>query len=49
VETVSQLTQLRQLGCSEVQGFLFSEPRPNDEVAQLLGNQSMVSRLFQTA
>jgi diguanylate cyclase (GGDEF)-like protein len=49
VETVSQLAQLRQLGCSEVQGFLFSEPRPNNEVGLLLGNQSMVSRLFQAA
>ncbi len=49
VETVSQLAQLRQLGCTEVQGFLFSEPRPNEDVAMLLANQTLVSRLFQNA
>jgi diguanylate cyclase (GGDEF)-like protein len=36
VETRQQLQQVKALGCSEMQGFLFSPPRRNDEVAQLL-------------
>jgi diguanylate cyclase (GGDEF)-like protein len=35
VETRQQLQQVKALGCSEMQGFLFSPPRRNDEVAQL--------------
>jgi EAL domain-containing protein (putative c-di-GMP-specific phosphodiesterase class I) len=36
VETPQQLQQVRALGCSEMQGFLFSPPRRVGEVAQLL-------------
>jgi diguanylate cyclase (GGDEF)-like protein len=36
VETRQQLQQVKALGCSEIQGFLFSAPRPIDEVTQLL-------------
>jgi len=36
VETKQQLQQVRALGCSEMQGFLFSAPRRNDEIMQLL-------------
>jgi EAL domain-containing protein (putative c-di-GMP-specific phosphodiesterase class I) len=36
VETRQQLQQVKVLGCSEMQGFLFSAPRPIDEVTQLL-------------
>jgi diguanylate cyclase (GGDEF)-like protein/PAS domain S-box-containing protein len=36
VETRQQLQQVKALGCSEMQGFLFSAPRPIDEVTQLL-------------
>jgi diguanylate cyclase (GGDEF)-like protein len=35
VETRQQLQQVKALGCSEMQGFLFSPPRRNDEVTQL--------------
>ncbi|MBY0382993.1 MAG: EAL domain-containing protein [Xanthobacteraceae bacterium] len=36
VETVDQLDQLRAMGCTEVQGFLFSAGRPAAEIAGLL-------------
>ena len=35
VETRQQLQQVKALGCSEMQGFLFSPPRRIDEVMQL--------------
>jgi len=36
VETVEQLTVLRAGGCHQMQGYLFSQPLPADEVAPLL-------------
>jgi diguanylate cyclase (GGDEF)-like protein/PAS domain S-box-containing protein len=36
VETKQQLQQVRALGCSEMQGFLFSAPRRNEEIMPLL-------------
>jgi diguanylate cyclase (GGDEF)-like protein len=36
VETAEQLASLRAEGCTEVQGYYFSPPRPFDEVARLL-------------
>ena len=36
VETDSQLQQLRDLGCDVAQGYLFSQPLPEDAVAALL-------------
>jgi EAL domain-containing protein (putative c-di-GMP-specific phosphodiesterase class I) len=36
VETTEQLERIRSEGCTEVQGFLISEPRPAAEVAGLL-------------
>jgi diguanylate cyclase (GGDEF)-like protein len=36
VETQAQLQQLKDEGCTEVQGFLFSEPKPADQVALML-------------
>ncbi len=36
VETQQQLQQVKFLGCTEMQGFLFSPPRRVDEIAQLL-------------
>lgn len=36
VETDSQLEQLRRLGCAEIQGYLFSAPRPAVEIGKLL-------------
>jgi EAL domain-containing protein (putative c-di-GMP-specific phosphodiesterase class I) len=35
VETRQQFQQVKALGCSEMQGFLFSPPRPIAEVTQL--------------
>ena len=37
VETMDQLDRLRDEGCTEVQGFLFSAARPASEIAGLLG------------
>jgi EAL domain-containing protein (putative c-di-GMP-specific phosphodiesterase class I) len=36
VETDAQLAQLRRLGCDGAQGFLFSQPMPEDGVYSLL-------------
>ena len=36
METRAQLETLRQLGCEEMQGYLFSHPLPADEVLALL-------------
>ena len=35
VETKDQLDRLRAEGCTEIQGFLFSEPRPAHEIERL--------------
>jgi diguanylate cyclase (GGDEF)-like protein len=37
VETDAQLAQLRNLGCDGAQGYLFSEPMPEEGVYSLLG------------
>jgi EAL domain-containing protein (putative c-di-GMP-specific phosphodiesterase class I) len=36
VETRNQLAALRQLGCSEIQGFLVARPMPADDFAAFL-------------
>jgi diguanylate cyclase (GGDEF)-like protein len=36
VETIEQFEQLRIAGCTEVQGYLFSKPKPASEVAEML-------------
>ncbi|MBR0756851.1 EAL domain-containing protein [Bradyrhizobium jicamae] len=36
VETVEQQQLLRELGCSEMQGYLFSPPKPAAEIRELL-------------
>jgi len=38
VETQAQLDRLRAEGCDEVQGYLFSPPRPASEIAQMLAH-----------
>jgi len=38
VETIEQLEVLRRLHCQQVQGFLFSKPKPAAEATQLLAN-----------
>ena len=40
VETKEQLASLTSEGCNEVQGFLFSPPRPAVEVERILGEQA---------
>jgi diguanylate cyclase (GGDEF)-like protein len=39
VETEAQMQYLRQRGCDEVQGYLFSKPLPVDEFARMLGQE----------
>ena len=39
VETEEQLTLLRSEGCTEVQGYLFSAPRPAADVERLLAEE----------
>lgn len=36
VETVEQATYLKQQGCDQLQGYLFSKPLPTDDFARLL-------------
>lgn len=36
VETAEQLALLKQFGCDEIQGYFFSKPVPQNELAQLL-------------
>ena len=36
VETVDQLDKLRAEGCTEVQGYLFSKPRPAAEISGMI-------------
>jgi diguanylate cyclase (GGDEF)-like protein len=48
VETEDQRSCLNQEGCTEVQGFLYSEPLPPSEIAPLLGRLG-AQRLAQTA
>jgi hypothetical protein len=36
VETKQQLQQIKALGCTEMQGFLFSPPRRVEEIVELL-------------
>ena len=38
VETSEQLALLRSEGCNEVQGYLFSQPRPAEEVEKMLSS-----------
>jgi EAL domain-containing protein (putative c-di-GMP-specific phosphodiesterase class I) len=36
VETMDQMTFLRELGCDQLQGYLFSQPVPADDFARML-------------
>ncbi|GAB5486500.1 MAG: hypothetical protein Pars2KO_00700 [Parasphingorhabdus sp.] len=49
VENPAQLEFLRQQGCNKVQGYLFSKPVPENEVAQLLQNLSTENRYNKVA
>jgi EAL domain-containing protein (putative c-di-GMP-specific phosphodiesterase class I) len=37
VETLEQKEMLRKLGCTEMQGYLFSAAKPGAEVRKLFG------------
>ncbi len=41
VETSEQLALLRAEGCNEVQGYLFSPPRPVADVESMLANEQL--------
>jgi diguanylate cyclase (GGDEF)-like protein len=45
VETLEQLERLRKEGCSEVQGYFFSPPRPAAEIRRLLASLPPESKL----
>ena len=45
VETKEQLEQIRTEGCTEVQGYLFSKPRPAFEVPRLLSSLGKKNRI----
>jgi EAL domain-containing protein (putative c-di-GMP-specific phosphodiesterase class I) len=49
VETAAQLGRLRDEGCTEVQGYYFSPPRPASEVAGLLAKFGAVDSAAQAA
>jgi diguanylate cyclase (GGDEF)-like protein len=43
VETASQMRRVREQGCTEVQGFYFSKPKPlSDLLAQKSGNRALI-------
>lgn len=44
VETAGQLESVRSEGCTEMQGFLFSKPRPAHEIAQLIRSSHKVPK-----
>ncbi len=45
VETEQQATLLRQLGCDQVQGFVFSRPLPADAIEPLLTRQAALPQI----
>ena len=49
VETDAQLRMVAELGCDEAQGYLFSEPKPLDEIMRLTALESGPRPLAQTA
>ena len=38
VETSAQMDQVRELGCTEMQGYFFSRPRPALQISQLFNH-----------
>ena len=47
VETETQLAWLREAGCTEMQGYLFSRPVPASEIAALLSRRRVARRADQ--
>ncbi|MDB5615960.1 EAL domain-containing protein [Tardiphaga sp.] len=46
VETENQLAALKHLGCTEMQGFLFSRPLPATEISELLSHDVEIRKLM---
>ncbi|MGY3619516.1 bifunctional diguanylate cyclase/phosphodiesterase [Bradyrhizobium sp. USDA 10063] len=46
VETEQQRKLLRELGCTQMQGFLFSAPKPASEIRRLLDMDQTTARAF---
>jgi EAL domain-containing protein (putative c-di-GMP-specific phosphodiesterase class I) len=46
VETEQQRKLLRELGCTQMQGFLFSAPKPASEIRRLLDMDQAAARVF---
>ena len=49
VETDAQLRMIAELGCDEAQGYLFSEPKPLEEIMRLTALEGGPRPLAQTA
>ncbi|NPV22105.1 bifunctional diguanylate cyclase/phosphodiesterase [Bradyrhizobium aeschynomenes] len=49
VETGAQQTALRQLGCTEMQGYLFSAPKPAAELRKLFAPEAAAAEDLQAA
>jgi diguanylate cyclase (GGDEF)-like protein len=49
VETLQQLATLRMQGCGEVQGYLFSQPRPSHDVLTIIHEINRDSEILQEA
>ena len=43
IETKVQLELVRAAGCTEFQGYLFSRPKPADEITQLLQTRARMA------
>ncbi|CAN5247952.1 hypothetical protein BH20ACT9_BH20ACT9_21080 [soil metagenome] len=44
VETAAQVTALKSIGCTHVQGYLFSRPVPGDRIGELLAGGALRGR-----
>jgi EAL domain-containing protein (putative c-di-GMP-specific phosphodiesterase class I) len=49
VETQPQLDLLRSLGCTQMQGYLFSAARPPGEIRELFGSRESADRIVASA
>jgi EAL domain-containing protein (putative c-di-GMP-specific phosphodiesterase class I) len=49
VETGAQRTALRELGCTEMQGYLFSAPKPASELHKLFARVAAAAEDLQAA
>jgi EAL domain-containing protein (putative c-di-GMP-specific phosphodiesterase class I) len=45
VETMEQLQKVREEGCTEMQGYLFSPPGPIKQIARLFPTEAKVARI----